>query len=1351
MSKAAETRRPALGVNDPTHSSTDRPGLAPDADELVMPGEIGHYEIRSLLGRGGMGAVYLAHDRRLGRQVALKVLPETNALEVEARRLLTQEAQAAAALNHPGICTIHGIEQHRGRLFLVLEYIPGTTFRELIDTSAHGWPPRAPVAVNYILQVAEALQAAHSAGIIHRDIKSANLMLTPDGRVKVLDFGVAKVTAGHSESGENVLIGTPSYLSPEQTRGDPVDARTDLWSLGVVFYEVLTAQKPFQGDNYSLLLDAILHEDPRPIRRVRPEISAALVRIIHKLLAKDREKRYASARALVQDLRPFSAPVTEQIGIGTQTRKTSVPGASTEMLTGVAVAERRAITFVSLQLIPQTNNVVTAPDRNLEDEARELCRNILESHEGVLQNWIGNRASAYFGYPRAREDAARLAVEAALGLAKAFERSMTGYSVKLAVETSLVITRGSEFDAAATISGEGIVVTEQLLEGAGLNQVVIGSETQRLVEGRFAVGEEMQLALVDGRVLRARQVLQQSTARSRFQAIPEAGLSPLAGRDQEVQLLLSRWRAAVDGYGNVTLLSGEAGLGKSRLTYELKRIVASDPSAALIECFCLSQYSNTALYPIVDCFERLIFESDTRLMSPVQKLKRVEGLLAELGFSLPQTVPLIARLLSVPARGYAALELTPERQRTLTLEALANIVAERASRQPLLFVVEDLHWADPTTLELLGMIIDQAPSVRALALFTHRPECELNWPQRSYVSTIALDRLSRSNSLAIARAVARGKNLASSTLEEIVDNSDGVPLFLEEMAKTVADTGLSFANGERLPVPASLRDSFIARLDQLGPARNIARMASVLGRQFTHGLLEAVAGTPEQDLRESLERLVEAEILHVRGAGDRRVYIFKHVLLQEAAYDSLIKETKEALHAEVAATLIGRFPETAEREPEVVARHLTLAGLGEQAIPYWHGAGLAALQRSAYPEALSLFNKGLEVHNSLPAEQKNTSQELMLVVSRGPALIATRGFGAEEVGATYQLAETLLSQAGDGALTLPTLWGVWVYHLVRSELSHAFDTTGQLIQKGEQSRDDAMHIEGLWTSGNTLYWRGDLTGAQERLEKAEALYNEESFREHAVRFGQDPLVATLCYLSFVYCFQGSFAEAVAASDRSIDHAKELRHPFSIGWSLAFRGMLDYFLEDFDEAGRRSEAAAEYCKQQRYPFWISAALSVCGRSLAEAGDAAKGIALLEEAVALTSAIGSRVVEPLYRGLLAEARLCSPNREQALADCESALELAGRYGVAISRFDLLRIRGRALAALGRLTDAEPALYEAMNESRAAGCRLVELKAAADLAQCCGDPRPLQTVLQNFLQRDKEPYVLRKAREILLSERI
>jgi serine/threonine protein kinase len=644
--------------------------------EDKVPGRLGRYEIISLLGRGGMGTVYLGLDTQLGRQVAIKILPDETARHPAVRDRFLREARAVAALNHASICAIYSIEEEKDLLFLVLEYVRGQTFRDLIIEAAPGWPPEPAVAAGYILQVAEALQVAHEAGIIHRDIKSSNLMRTVGDRVKVLDFGLAKVTGASRLTGDDFKLGTPAYASPEQIRGDPIDERSDLWSVGVVFYEILTGHLPFSGDNVAALVHALLNDKPRPLRALRPVVPAGIERVIEILLSKSPDRRYVSSRALIDELRPLALAPTKPDA-------STVAGAQNGIHILLGTAERRSITFLHIELMVITSSQDPEDFQAALENSREICTKVVERHEGSIQRWIGNTALALFGYPEARENAARLAVAAGLAIAGAFGRGQLGFNIRIGIATALTVVNVGGVDA---ISSEGFELASSLARRAGTNEVLIAETTERLVEGYFALGQEEELS-VGQRRLRFWPVRQASLARSRFQVIPSSALTPLAGRDHELQLLLRQWQRAIERQTQITLVGGEPGLGKSRLVYELKQHVARNSAAAMAECFCAQQYANSALYPVIDCLERIWFETDVRAMTPDEKLRVIEGSLAELGLVLHETVPLFAQLMNVPAPSYPTMEITPERQRSLTLQALVSMVIERASRQPFLLVV----------------------------------------------------------------------------------------------------------------------------------------------------------------------------------------------------------------------------------------------------------------------------------------------------------------------------------------------------------------------------------------------------------------------------------------------------------------------------------------------------------------------------------------------------------------------------------------------------------------------------------------------------------------------------------------
>ncbi len=1282
------------------------------------------YRLAEKLGEGGLGAVYRARDIRLGRDVALKFLQPALAQDEGRRERFLNEARAAAALNHPGIATIHSIEEEDGSLFIVMELIEGQTLRQL----SGGRPMPLARALQYCTAAADALRAAHHKGIIHRDIKSSNIMVTAEDRVKVLDFGLAKLPESSLVTQENVLMGTMAYMSPEQAIGAAVDHRCDLWSLGIVLYELLTGRLPFTGENYRAVLHGLLNTEPEPVSRYRGDVPATVHRIVARALTKDRELRYANADLMLADLRNWhtirpSSDATETL-VETPTQGGPPSSHSTGIRTtllqsSLGTTERRQITFLYCELdYPVSAEADPEEFVAAVEECKKLCEHIILGFDGKLSPWMGDAAIAYFGYPLAQEDAPLRAAYAGLGIVEALRRQAGNQDkpapgMRLGIDTSLAVaaTNKTASGESGGIVSEGATLARGLAQVAEANTLLVSPDTHRLVASHFQfrdAGEQR----VRGfhRAVRLYEVLRRSEARNRLES--GAALTPLAGREQELAFLLARWNRAVEGSGQVVLLGGSAGIGKSRLSFELKHHAAQNPAAWLIECFCSPYHTSSALYPIVEFLERAVLDPE-RKASAEQKLKHLEGMLAEYALDLKTHVPLLAPLFAIPyGEPYQTLELTPEKQRTMAMESLLSLLLERAYRQPVLFVLEDVHWADPSTLELMGMLVDQVPSVAVMALMTHRPEFTLPWPGRAYVAALPLDRLSHDHALEIAQATAKSAGISTSVLEQIVKNSDGVPLFLEELTLSVVEAG----GGSKSTIPTTLRDSFMSRLDRLGEARPVAQMAAVLGREFPYKLLLAVAGYPEAQLKESLKRLVEAEVLYPRGVQDRLSYIFKHALLQEAAYEALLKKDRATLHKAIGELLVQQFAELLERQPELAAHHFTEAGMGEQAIQYWHKAGMKALERSAYVEAITHFSRALQIFGELPTEQRRAEQELLLVTSIGMPQIATMGFGATAVGQTYQRAQELTDTVGDGPLLLPALFGASVYRLVRAELSAACSIAGRMTAVGEREENVGLRLEGYWALGDAQFWQGNLVEAGRNVQKTLDLYDAARDRMHAYWFGQDPAVAALCYLCFVQWFAGYPEQSMATAARAEELARRIRHPFSIGWSLAFPAALAYFARRPQEAVERAEIGIRYCTEQAYPFWTTCNVVVKGWGLCLLGRAEEGVALMRGGIAGMDMIGSIVVQPLYYGAMAEGMLAAGLLDDAVEAAAKGLALAQSHGVRISEIDLHRIQGDLIlaAAPTRREEAELSYRRAIALAQECGARFFELRAAAALCR-------------------------------------
>ena len=615
-----------------------------------------------------------------------------------------------------------------------------------------------------------------------------------------------------------------------------------------------------------------------------------------------------------------------------------------------ADAERRQLTVLFCDLVDSTVLASQLDPEDLREVVRayqETCAKVIARFEGHIAQYLGDGLLVYFGYPLAHEDDAQRAVRAGLGMVEALgqlnvrlkqDRGVE-LAVRLGIHTGLVVVGevGGGARQEQLALGETPNLAARLQGIAAPNTVVISAATVQLLGGFFtyqSLGTPSLKGLAQP--LEVYRVLYESTARSRLEAAGSTGLTPLVGREQEVALLRERWAQVKDGIGQVILLSGEAGIGKSRLVQVLTEHVAAEPQAWLTPCQCSPYYQNTALYPMIELLERVALRFD-REESPQQKLRKLEGFLVQYGLPLTEAVPLFAALLSLPlGTDYAPLTVSAEQQKQQTLHALLTVMLRIAAQQPMLFVMEDLHWVDPTTLEFLSLLVDQGPTARILALWTFRPDFSPPWTGRSHLTQVTLPRLPRQQATEMTDRVAHGKALPTEVVEQVVAKTDGVPLFVEELTKMVLESGLLQEREDRyeltgplppLAIPTTLHDSLMARLDRLATVKSLAQLGATLGREFSYALLHAVSPWDEETLQRGLHQLVEAELLYQRGLPPQATYLFKHALIQDAAYQSLLRSTRQQHHQRIAQVLEARFPEICETQPELLAHHYTEAGL----------------------------------------------------------------------------------------------------------------------------------------------------------------------------------------------------------------------------------------------------------------------------------------------------------------------------------------------------------------------------------------------------------------------------------------
>ncbi len=978
-------------------------------DGLDLPLKIGSYRIEERLGSGGMGVVYRAFDEALRRPLAVKHLPPDPAHPTASRRF-RREAQAAARLNHPAIVHIYDIVATPEGDWIVMELVEGTTLTRLICDGSLD----LPLAVRLGREIAEGLGEAHAHGIIHRDLKPSNVMITASGHAKILDFGLAKLL--HAENGHleqpdlsqpGIVLGTCHAMSPEQAQGLPLDQRSDLFSFGSLFYEMLTATSPFRGATMAETLVRICSFQQPPACRLRPEVPRELSDLIDRLLHKDPAGRPGSTGEVAGLLEAFetasrarerAAPeestlregiaarrlershrisdrvsdritdrTSDQISDQKRDQKPEPASGSTGGALFRPTRERRQVTVVCCELVGMDRP--SGPPQTFDPEfLYELMQRLSAPIDEITKRWdghlgsiLGHRILIYFGYPQAHEDNARRAVRAALELAARVAQmgadSDRGKPISLALRVGVhtgpaVVVVTPQGDEPVTL-GATLDLAVELQALAEPGRVVVSPATRSLI-GRSFVLETLPPVEVPGLAVPLTPHLVLEPMESEDSSVD---LLPLVGREREMELLLSRWALAREGNGQVMLISGEAGIGKSRLVRAVRERLAQD-AVPWWSCFASPYTQSTPLQPIVGLLRQALLSREGA--SPLDQL---ESFLQD--FALADAVPLFARLLDLSSDEHRpAPRLSPQRQREKTLEALAALVVEMAERQPLVLLIEDLHWLDPTTLGWLDHLIEQAPAAPLFLLLTLRLHTlEALWGPRAHLTQITLSPLDDMEAERLIQRVEGEQSLPAAVRRQIIARTDGVPLFLEELTKAVLE---SHESGARQELPATLRDSLAARLDRLGTAKEVAQVASVIGRVFSFELLAAVCSSTEEELQRELRRLVQAELVYRKRIGGQTRYLFKHALVQDAAYESLLKRERQQIHRQIAETLEARFPETAETTPEILAHHYTEAGVIEPAVGFWVRAGGLASRRSAGAEALGHFERALRLLESLP-------------------------------------------------------------------------------------------------------------------------------------------------------------------------------------------------------------------------------------------------------------------------------------------------------------------------------------------------------------------------------------------------
>ena len=995
-------------------------------------------------------------------------------------------------------------------------------------------------------------------------------------------------------------------------------------------------------------------------------------------------------------------------------------------------AERRQLTVMFCDLVGSTELSTRFDPEDLRDVMRAYQDAVVGAvirYEGHVAKFLGDGVLAYFGWPQAHEDQAERAVRAGLDAVEAVAKLKLDDNVALqarvGIATGQVVVGNLIGDAdAEAVAGETPNLAARLQALAVPNQAVIGVTTRLLIGETFEL-EDLGAHELKGftEPVQAWRVVSKRDIDSRYEAKHVGGGLPLVGRQEELGLLVRSWKASKDGNGQVVLIQGEAGIGKSRLVEALRDRVAGE-DYIWVAHRCSPYHANSTLYPVIEHMKRVMGWKPED--GAKEKLEKLEATLKGQRLPPEEAVPLYAELmlLPLPEGRYAPLELSAKAQREQTLDALAGWLLEEAERTPVLNVWEDLHWADPTTLELLALYIDQSPTVSMINVLTYRPEFVPPWPMRSHMTPITLNRLERPEVEALIVHQAAGKRVPSEVVEHIVSRADGVPLYVEELTKSILESDYLHEEADRytldgslaeVAIPATLQDSLMARLDRLPTLREVAQLGAVLGREFAYEMLRHLAPLEESVLRNGLGQLVANELLYQRGRPPRARYIFKHALIQDAAYQSLLKRTRLQYHRQVAVLMKEQFPETAEAHPELVAHHYMEAGCTGEAVAYLQKAGQIALGRSANVEAAVHFERGLELLPELPETRERHERELKIQMALGPAVVANRGFADANVGRAYARAWELCQLLEDSAHLPLVLRGMELFHYVRGELNKAREFAKQLLDLAEQKQDPALLVGSCQALGQTLFQLGDLIAARRTVEQGIALFDPARHRLSNWPGGQ---AGEQCYLygAFALWMLGYPDQAIRRDEDALAMANDLSIPANLINTLVFVAAVHVLRRDLSAARQRAEAAMEMSAEQGTPWFLAYGTVLRGWARAALNQGEDSIAEIQQGIAAYRATGSQTWLPFFLALQAETYAWFERIDDGLASVAEGLAIADKTEERCWQAELIRIKGNLLLAASSNSpgEVESCFLRALDTARREQAKSWELRAATSLSR-------------------------------------
>jgi predicted ATPase len=959
---------------------------------------------------------------------------------------------------------------------------------------------------------------------------------------------------------------------------------------------------------------------------------------------------------------------------------------------------------------------------------QDACSGPVARYDGFLAKFMGDGILAYFGFPRAHEDDAERALRAGLDIVAAVARlrAPEPLKVRIGVATGLVVVghligEGSSQEHAVVGDAPNLAARLQALAEPGT--IVVAASTRRLLGDLFKL-RDLGCHGIKGfaEPVAAWAVEGPLASESRFEAAHATRLTTFVGREPEIAMLFDRKNLAWNGEGQIVLVSGEPGVGKSRAAAALSASIASEPHTRL-RFQCSSYHKDSALYPFIAQLERAAELKPDDL--PERRLARLEAVLAMGTTRVPAVAPLFASLLSIPFAGrYPPLALTPVQQRRQTLAALLDRFEGLAHQQPILLLFEDLHWADPTSIELLDLMVERIRRLPVLAILTFRPEFEPPWAGLPNVTTLALGRLDRSRVQTMMEHVAGGRRLPTEVVGEIVAKTDGIPLFVEELTKAVLEAGILVEDAAgyrldgalpRLAIPATLQDSLVARLDRLAPVKEIAQVGAAIGREFSYALLQAVTGRDKLSLNAALSRLEDAELLfRTRPPPDVR-YSFKHALVQDAAYETLLKSRRQVLHRHIAEALRDRFSSLADTEPEIVAHHFTQAGLAEIAADWWGKAAERSMLSSAYNEAIAHLSKALRLTDELNHGPTQQLLRFRLQTIYGHAWLHSAGLTSPEAKVAFARARQLAADVEDAMEKFSAYYGLWAGSFARADLSPTLEMAEASLREVQRWPGSPAASVAHRMFGSTRWFQGNYVGASEHFEHALAAYDHERDRHLASRFGYDVGVVAAINLGLTLWPLGKIDGATGFVEQALSLAQRGGHPPTIAVALGTACLFEAVRHRPDQAMPRAELLLNLASKHGLPgmrafgtFYLGWARWALGDTTGEAG--------IREGLASIREMGVRCAVPYYMTLLANLEAAAGRLETGLAIVDAQLATIDQTGERCFEAEVHRTRGELLAKREPPTAgaAESALNTAIEVARSQHTRIFELRASLSLAE-------------------------------------